>query len=140
MRLGFYLALFLCASIHCDDVPTDEEIEAAFQEIEDALNDRKEIKSMIKDVKDSMTSRPDYKKNALGIAKALSAAVPKLKSSNGYTIAQGALSLAAGIAENIPGGTVIASVATLIASVIGIIDSEKVGIADHPLHSKHCNL
>ena len=127
MLLIFYVALLLCASVHCDDVPTDAEVDAAFQKVEEALNDRKEIKSMIKDVKASMTKTPDYKKSALGIAKAVSSAVPKLMSNDGYTIAEGALTLVAGIAENIPGGTIIASVATLIASIIGIINTDKVG-------------
>ena len=128
MLLTFCLVLFLCATTHCDDIPTDEEVEAAFREVELALNDREEIKALIRKVKDSVTTKPDYKKNALGIAKALSTSVPKLKSDNGYTVAEGALLLAAGIAENIPGGTIIASVATLIASVIGIINTDKVCI------------
>ena len=120
----------LCVSTQCSDIPTDEEVEAAFKEVEEALNDRKDIKALIQDVKESVAAKPDYKKNALGMAKALSTAVPKLKSDNGYTVAEGALTLASGIAEHIPGGMIIASVASLIASVIGIINTDKVGITD----------
>ena len=126
MLLTLYLTALLFAVARCDDVPTDEEVEAAFKELEDALNDRKELKDMIKDVKESVASKPDYKKNALAMAKSFASAVPKLKSDNGYTIAEGALTLAAGIAENVPGGMIVASIATFIASVIGIINTDKV--------------
>ena len=129
MLIIFYLLLFLCATTHCDDIPTDEEIEVAFRKVEEALNDLQEVKSLVKEVKDSLATTPDYKSSALEIAKAFYTSVPMLKSDNGYTVAEGALLLAAGIAENIPGGTIIASVATLIASVIGIINTDKVGIA-----------
>ena len=85
---------------------------------------------MIREVKETVATKPDYKKNALGMAKAFSTAVPKLKSDNGYTVAEGALTLASGIAEHVPGGMIVASIASLIASVIGIINTDKVGIGN----------
>eukprot|EP00112_Aurelia_sp_Birch-Aquarium-sp1_P011491 Seg2416.2 transcript_id=Seg2416.2/GoldUCD/mRNA.D3Y31 product="Toxin CrTX-A" protein_id=Seg2416.2/GoldUCD/D3Y31 len=121
---GAYL-LFLVSFVLSDDVPTDEEVDEAFRELDRQLNDRAELKQMIQEVKDEVKKGPDYAKNALGMAKALSTAVPKLKSDNPLTIAEGALSLISGIAENFPGGMVVATIASLVSSVIGIFTPRK---------------
>ena len=124
---GAYL-LLLVSFVVSDDVPTDEEVEEAFKELEKQLNDRAELKKMIQEVKDEVKKGPDYAKNALGMAKSLATAVPKLKSDNPLTIAEGALSLISGIAENFPGGMVVATIASLVSSVIGLFTPKKVSL------------
>ena len=125
LKLSVFLLLGSIAFCH-GNVPTDAEVEDAFKELEKQLNDRAELKQMIKDIKDEVKKGPDYASNALGMAKSLARAVPKLKSDNPLTIAEGALMVISGIAENFPGGMVVATIASLVSSVIGIFTPQKV--------------
>ena len=121
-----------------EDTVTDEEAEAAFRELEKTLNDKQEIIDLLQEVKTAVHQKPDYAKNAYGMAKALASAVPKLKSDNGLVVAEGVLTVIVGIAENIPGGFVLATFASVIASIFGLVSSKKVLSLPlnlfHPVH------
>ena len=114
----------------------DAETEAVFTQLETALNDKQqnkenqeEIKKLIQDVKDEMAKKdPEYGKKVLGMTKSLAGAVPKLKSTNELTVAEGALLVVAGVAEHFPPpvGIVVASLATLVSSVLGYLTPQKV--------------
>ena len=125
LKVSVFLLLASLAFCH-GNVPTDAEVEEAFKDLEKQLNDRAELKQMIKEIKDEVKKGPDYASNALGMAKSLARAVPKLKSDNPLTIAEGALMVISGIAENFPGGMVVATIASLVSSVIGIFTPQKV--------------
>jgi len=61
------------------------------------------------------------------MTKSLAGAVPKLKSTNELTVAEGALLVVAGVAEHFPPpvGIVVASLATLVSSVLGYLTPQK---------------
>ena len=59
-----------------------QELNAIFDDLEKQLNYKQEFVSLIKDVKDEVTKSPTITTRALGMAKALNLAVPKLTSSS----------------------------------------------------------
>ena len=124
---GTYL-LFLVSLVLSNDIITDEQVEEAFKELDRQLNDREDLKKLIQEVKDEVKQKPDFAKNTLGMAKALALAVPKLRSNNPLSIADGALSVISGIAEHFPGGMAVATVASLVSSVIGLFTPTKVSL------------
>ena len=118
------------------DTTLDAETDAAFKELEAALNDRQqnkdsqaETKKLLQEIKDEITTtKPEYGKKVLGMTKSLSGAVPKLRSTNELTVAEGALLVIAGIAEHFPPpiGIVLAPLATLVSSILGYLTPQKV--------------
>ena len=142
MRLIGLLCLLVCTLTNgrADDT-LDAESEAIFNQLESTLNDKQtnkenqeEIKKLIQDIKDEITTKkPEYAKNVLAMTKSLAGAVPKLKSTNELTVAEGALLVIAGVAEHFPPpvGIVVASLATLVSSVLGYLTPQKVNTIRH---------
>ena len=126
MLLKVGLLFITAAFVLGQETITDEDVDAAFRELEQTLNDKQEIKDLLQEVKTAVTAKPDYAKNAYGMAKALNAAVPKLKSNDGLVVAEGVLAIIAGIAENVPGGFILATFASVISSIFGLVSSKKV--------------
>ena len=123
------LAIFLSVAVKplCGMV-TDVEAEAAFAELETLLADKQDIKNLLQEIKDEVAKKPDHAKNVYSMTKTLAGAVPKLKSDQGLTVAEGALAVIAGITEFFPppAGLVISSLATLVSSILGFVTPAKV--------------
>lgn len=137
MQLGglFFFLGFILATGR-GETTLDEETEAVFNQLQTALNDKQtnnenqeEVKKLLQEIKDEMTTKkPEYAKNIFAMTKSLASAVPKLKSTNELTVAEGALLVVAGIAEHFPPpvGIVVASLATLVSSILGYLTPTKV--------------
>ena len=144
MRLGcLFLLLGFILTTGQGQSALDAETEAVFTQLEAALNDKQtnketqdEIKKLLQEIKTEITTKdPENGKKVLAMTKALAGAVPKLKSTNELTVAEGALLVVAGVAEHFPPpvGIAIASLATLVSSILGYLTPKKVFITINTL-------
>ena len=132
----FFCLLGISPNYGRGETTLDAETDAIFTQLETALNDKQqnkdnqeELKKLLQEIKDEMTTKkPEQAKNILAVTKTLSGAVPKLKSTNELTVAEGALLVIAGIAEHFPPpiGIVVAPLATLVSSILGFLTPTKV--------------
>lgn len=139
MYKAFLFCILGCSlSLAKRDSVFDDETEATFKQLEAVLYDKQQskeaqeqVKELLKEIKDEVTKKPEnpeYGKKILAVTKSLSGAVPKLKSSDGFTVAEGALLIIAGIAEQFPppAGIILAPLATLVSSIFGYLTPDKV--------------